>query len=509
MIPPIDKKIHTLFKNKLPRRTTNRTEMSSFEDKTRGKFLEIGPAIKLNMSLKKYEDLSTTEDWGFHIDSSYSPISHEIAHFFQLLGSSYGYLIHQARRWRQKAFYEMFQEVVNSKPDIKINRPCIDFFMDQSNNIKYQNNSNVMYVATDLLVNFLYDYDGQNAKHFVDMINGYFLLCSRFEFYMFDDYAIIERLFSNTLTLPPEAAECDFALAQDGYRGFLTPRSIVEGYARFTEFYSMKWFRNLEFYEHFGASAKQIQKQLGAHYGYVFNIILDVLRERFDQQYILEVLVSIVEFSLMTTLHPALIRDEISDVRELFITSRLNVILNYIRNNDKDVIDLFRNFVDQKREDLFNLLDGLCDILNWQKYSSCIDKLIKFYDGMIAKTKNNPSEWLFYITSKRILELKRKHNMLPFNNCQELFAKSELEKIPVIILLDDGLSINSGFSQDKDQAFEYIFPSFLEILNEITNLEIMGTNNYKVTEKYLNIAGGDVSLNSYLKGHKYYTNINH
>lgn len=76
--------------------------------------------------------------------------------------------------------------------------------------------------------------------------------------------------------------------------------------------------------------------------------------------------------------------------------------------------------------------------LHWSGYSYSLDSLIAYYEKAIEEEDGFPEEALFYLISKKILEIKRKKPSLFLSGPSAYLYEFEQSNIPLLFLLKDG-----------------------------------------------------------------------
>jgi len=493
-------------------------DLLSYQDKKEGRFIEVGPAIKLAMSVEEYDKLFASDDeWkAADKDSPHWTLSHEVAHYFQILGSSHGYLLYMAKRFRKRSYYRLFRRLTELKPDIKIERPCKEYFFGQ-NSIMHDPKGVLEHLIQDHqkrkdLLFFLFDYGCTDYISYLTNISHYLslLIDEEFDDSYTDEFRLTEKELTPFLNNIFEYVKSDpnYINKHERHGGFITARSIVEGYARLVEFLTTNSLEVLE-----GLSYEEVsnhfEESLESYYGNAHLLIWSVLQDTQEATHKTLLFFFIFELSLMSHLHPCLIKGyDDPKPNELFITDRFLAILDYIEINRKKVENIISNFIKSESTNVFELLDRFCSELGWQKYSECINKLFKFSEYMLSKEGLFPSEKYFYLIQNKILYQKREDKSYLFANGKKMHQDAVLANMYVLIICNDGLRVTTNSAEHDPELPSKMLPhSFAEVLNDIMFLEIMESTNFDTTKEYLNVLFPDFPLNAYLEKNPYYKNI--
>jgi hypothetical protein len=468
----------------------NTVELQNFYDAPHGQFLEFGPAIKLNIPHDVCCDLIADTNWGelpLNEDDHHRKLSHEVAHYFQLLGTSYGYLLYRARRARHINFYHLFRRKAELYPDEKLQRPCKNFFMKTLgaggadslfSTLAYD------YFYWDLMISFLHDYKGRDSEYYTHSMVG---LCTKIlgEDVHNTNTIMDESVLGDCLALTDKAMRrWMVSLSKDDsiYPNFtLSPRAIIEGYARVVEHISLR-NKNVELLL---SDQQQFKKMSQTVYGdasnYLWEELGNIIHQRQLYPFMMLIFIAIFELSLMVRLHPALMKGiylKNFKIEEFFVLDRFFSIVNVVK---KELLDKERLVVSQLIEVSFDnskfpiLLDYICAQLGWLSYSKSLEELSIYYDRASENIKHKDARY-FYDVTKKIINIKREYKGLPLLDSRDLLAFD----VDLIILCPDGKHLMGKPSSDSDLLDEILSA----LVVDMNNLEIMEVDNFKVTEEY-------------------------
>ena len=293
---------------------SNAFDLKYFKDREYGVFYEFGPAISLDIPMDVCYNLVYETDWGHIPYNRNSPeriLSHEIAHYSQLLGSSYGYLLYRSRLARKLFFYWVFRRNKELWPNVRIDRPCLKYFKTKlsDRNVDGLFKKLILgYIVRDLIVSWLYDYKGGDACYHVNSLIttiGEALaidVLSR-EYINSDDF-----VFSCMYVIDVSLKQYYSKLINNAEypSKIISPRSIIECYARSIEHWTLKPAETSK--TNLKSTVFQNEHILASQgvYGYAEKYLIDKFVITFHKNKVphllLTLFISIYELSLMSRL---------------------------------------------------------------------------------------------------------------------------------------------------------------------------------------------------------------